>query len=404
MVLVLSVIVLVGIEVFSWIAISVLDYTENWRNTSSQDRDARRNMAARSGVDYSALVDEMNRIYVERPRLHPYRWYTPEENFSGRYVTTDKWGFRADREAAISEVNKIGFFGGSTMFSTTTHQAGTIPAILNRKYLNGEKALAVNFGVGGYSSSAELITFIEVLRRTHLRYAVFYDGINEVGRYAEWIQDEPEGNFFNLMGYYLTSPYRQALRNEEPSFGQYEIQSIKLVRRVYQSLVLRGLIKSGSGARSVNMVINEGNVDEHAREIVDLYANNVLDIASIAARYGVVPIFFWQPDVYLTKKKLTEREQQIARRNPAVRLLAVKVRSLVRSDTRFRGLHLFDVSGALDNMTEQDHFFDYAHLSEQGNMVVAEAIAADLKTVTPKDYWLHMSASSERLVEKVTPQ
>jgi hypothetical protein len=327
----LSVVVVVGIEVLSWVFISVLDYSEGWRNTSTQDRDGRRNMAARSGVDYDTLVSEMNRIYIERPRLHPYRWYTPEENFSGNYVTTDRWGFRIDRNAAVSEVDKIGFFGGSTMFSTTTRQAGSIPAILNGKYLNGEKALALNFGVGGYSSSAELIAFIEVLRRVHLRYAVFYDGINEVGRYAEWIQDEPKGDFFDVMGYYLTSPYRQALRNESPTFSQYEIQSVKLVRRVYRSLALRGLVKSGNEVRNVNLVVNASNVDAHAQKIVDLYARNVLDIAAIAARYGVVPVFFWQPDIYLTRKKLTEREQQLARQNPAVRLLAIKVRNLVRS-------------------------------------------------------------------------
>src|SRR5690242_19841868 len=136
--------------------------------------------------------------------LFPTRWYMCQPNFRGQFVVTDDSGFRID-PTAVTEAKSIGFFGGSTMFSILTRQEHTIPALVHLPGFN-----SLNFGVSGYSTAAELPTLLEALRRYRLEVAVFYDGVNEIGRYLEMLQDgAPEA--FAAVGYYYRGNIDAAL-------------------------------------------------------------------------------------------------------------------------------------------------------------------------------------------------
>jgi hypothetical protein len=276
------------------------------------------------------------------------------------------------------------------MFSTTTRAEGTIPEIFNKKYLDPRKVVALNFGVGGYSSSSELPTFLEVARRERVSYAIFYDGVNEVARYAEYLQDEPTSPFFDVVGYYLSGPYNLALLASVSKLGyfQYRLSSPRLWEHIQAFLTVRGVIDAPkSGLRDINQLISQDNVASHARKIVELYVANVLDVTALARRYGVETIFFWQPDVYLTKKHLTPAERELASRNPGVRILSEQVRVLLREESQLRKVHFVDLSSALDDLDDQEHFFDYCHLSEEGNERIAERMKAALVEIVPIQVW-----------------
>ena len=120
-----------------------------------------------------AFEREMEDLYNVSVRPHLMRWYSLEPNHSGRFVRTDRLGFRNESPPATDQA--MAFFGGSTMFSTTTDQGQTIPAFFD--LLTGPGAHALNFGVGGYSTSAEIGAFIEAKRAyPQIRTALFYDG------------------------------------------------------------------------------------------------------------------------------------------------------------------------------------------------------------------------------------
>ncbi len=130
-------------------------------------------ISKRSAVDYPVLAKEMSDLYYSLPRYHPTRWYTPPSNYRGKYVTTDRYGLRIDRKVVKSDATKILFFGGSTMFSTTTRDQGAIPEIINRR-LRLDKTICLNYGIGGYSTYAEIGAFCEALRREkNCKIAVF---------------------------------------------------------------------------------------------------------------------------------------------------------------------------------------------------------------------------------------
>ncbi len=117
-------------------------------------------------------------IVQRKSRLSAHRGFKNKSNFKGNYVVTDQYGFRIDQRK-INDKIAVGFFGGSTAFSVYTSQNETIPDQMNN-LSNTHQFL--NFGVGGYSSSNEIMTFIESLRAyPTIELAIFYDGVNELG-------------------------------------------------------------------------------------------------------------------------------------------------------------------------------------------------------------------------------
>ena len=291
--------------------------------------------------------------------LFPTRWYMCQPNFRGRYVVTDDSGFRID-PTAVTEAKSIGFFGGSTMFSIVTRQEHTIPAQVHLPGFN-----SLNFGVPGYSTAAELPTLLEALRRYRLEVAVFYDGVNEIGRYVEMLQDgAPEA--FAAVGYY----YRQGIDFALASYFSshqagviVQTPSMRIAKRVWLMLRAQAVSQSQS-------------LEEIARSITAQYFANIRDIQLIARANSVAPIFVLQPNIFTTGKRLTPAELAIRDRDRTiVAQLAPLVRSAIMSDPRARAYDVVDASDVFD-AAEGEIFYDWCHVGAAGTKIVADRIIA----------------------------
>lgn len=360
--------VLVSFELASWAALSLLE--RRWQSVEA--------ISSRYGVDHTVLAREMEDLYYVRARYHPARWYALPADYRGTYVRTDAYGFRIDRDATLADKEKIALFGGSTMFSTTTRQEGTIAAALQHLVNNG-KVHVMNYGIGGYSTSAELPSLLEAMRVDHgIRVAVFYDGVNEVGRYLELLQDQRDEAFYPLVGYPFDKALRVALDNESGgSWLSYRPKTLVLADfiRVYvhKMLGLRKLAEQGT-ARDIEGV---------AHRVTDLYVANVQAIDAIARANGITPVFLWQPDIFLTKKKLTLHEQALRDGRPELlKALTHAVHRQVVTDARLGKLTFFDASDVLDGL-EGEHFYDYCHVSEEANAVIAARMVTLLRKAVP---------------------
>lgn len=345
-------------------------------------------IAGRTGTDYEKLRREMAVIYHERIVYHPYRWYYPCPNFRGKYVTTDDAGFRIDRSSISEKTDKIAFFGGSTMFSTTTRQEADIPSLLNAK-LDRSKVEAMNFGVGGYSSTAELMTFIEVLRRDHIRVAVFYDGVNEYSRYLEKIQDKIDAPCFLTMGYYYPACSVLAMESvienhkNEMRFAcrPYTIRLLIRVANVLRNRIVTVKVNTENE-------INDKNLADHADRIVKIYLQNMKDINTLANAHGITTVFFWQPDIFTTEgKTFTDYEQGIKSENLFLQRLVPAVRHRIKNCAELKNYFFFDIADTLNGLNSKNHFFDYCHVSEEGNMLITARIEKSLRNVLPSYYW-----------------
>ena len=356
-------------------------------------------MLSRDGIlDHKAFARELNALYYQKVKFHPYRSFLLPENYIGQYVVTDAQGFRIDRRAINTESDKIGFFGGSTMFSLTK-QDGAIPQIINAK-LDRSKAQALNFGVGAYSSTNELITFIEVLRtEKNLKYAVFYDGVNEYIMYTYKLTDHFEYTHFNVLGYFYPQSVLPAMNNliRQTTF-QYEPYVLRLIKQ-FRELVSPERVPYSF--YRVNLILSPGTVDQHAEIIASIYLQNVHDIVALAKSRGVVPVFFWQPDIFTTRKPLTARELAIRERHPSLRILSQAVSRKVSSSEYLRDVLFFNIADTFDSLDQRDQFLDFCHVTEEANRVVAERMVVQLRSLTPAEYWNIRSVQANDLVGQI---
>lgn len=323
----------------------------------------------RDGVEYGDLHAEMDALYRTAVRHHPYRWYALPANFRGEYVVTDSLGFRNETDPADDAAAVWAFFGGSTMFGTGNRQPNTIVSHLRR--LHGDRSVSLrNMGVGGYSTSAELALFVETTRLVPgVRVAVFYDGVNEVARYIESRQDGEVSPTYDVLGYPLMDPMIYAAQNGPLARGLLPSRTVELV-----SLMAERVARS---RRSFFAAADRASIERHASTIADIYVENIRMIRAIGAARGIRTMFFWQPDLFTTRKPLTEREEAIQRGLGAVGHLTEAV--LRRVEERVRdepdlAAAFAPITDALDGLGRQDHFYDYCHLSSAGNEAVARVL------------------------------
>jgi hypothetical protein len=284
----------------------------------------------------------------------------------GRYHATDPFGFR--NGSLRPDSAKVAFFGGSTMYSVRTGAAGSIPGLVSARLDRG-RVEAVNFGLGGYSSSNELMTFIEVVRRADhgIRWAVFLDGVNEVNRYAERWQDGAAAPFYDVLGYPWTGA-RYGLANEI---------GVPVRPRLAVMRALDWLIERVANARRVaRLSRTDDDYRRAGRTIAEIYFRNLDDIRALAGARGIAPIFFLQPTVFDVRQP-TRREQAIrvraAGRAIDIGRLQAEAYRAIRADPRFVSFGVRDLTDALEGRAGEI-FFDDCHLTTAGNALLARRI------------------------------
>jgi lysophospholipase L1-like esterase len=385
MALVLFVVIIT--EAFSALALSLLATNNPGKSLGNARRAVAAEIYARTQVAPREMKHEVDQLHQALVESNPYRWYGMPPNFQGEYFQTDRFGFRIDRSGVEPHTKKIAFYGGSTMFSVTTRAEHSIPAVVGQA-LDPAVAQTLNFGVGGYSSSAELALFLETARRESLTVAAFYDGVNEVGRYAESLQDDANAPYLDVFGYPFMDAYDAAARNKVVGGGvilRYRPYFLRLLSATGINLFPGAGESSKPG--SIDRLITDANVGAHAERIVQQYLYNITDIAAVAKTHGIVPVFFWQPDIYTTAKTLTAYESDVRAEHPGMALLATAVRKRLQREDALANFHFFDLSDALDELGDDAQFFDYCHLSDQGNRHVGEAMIQILQRFVPSDYW-----------------
>lgn len=334
-------------------------------------------ISQRRATDYALLAGEMDKLFYSKAVYHPARWYTLPPNYRGIYVATDQYGLRIDRENVSDAAAKILFYGGSTMFSTTTRNEGAISNLV-QQLLHPEMVNVLNYGMGGYSTYAEIGAFCEAIRReTNVRLAVFYDGVNETAMYLEMLQSGMRETFFRHAGWPYMAVTQAALRNFVRFQHTYHRTHKSLAARLCNNISVSSYIEN----------LAERDIYEHAKQIVDDYVTNVRVIHAIGREFGISCLFIWQPDIFTTRKHLTTREKQIAESCPSILgAISRRVRNSVLNHPELQKLGLIDGTRWLDGL-EGDHFFDYCHVSEEANEQIANEIAKVLRTKTSAAWW-----------------
>jgi hypothetical protein len=384
-ILLASLAVFLMLEASSCVVFYVYDRLYSFAPGSNPDK---REIFQRYGVDPDKIFIDHADVYENLVGYHPYRWYSLPAGYKGNYTVLDQGGFRIDRGKVSGSTDKIAFFGGSTMYSISTRQEGSIPALFDG-LLDNTKAQALNYGVGGYSSTTEMIAFIEALRQGEkIKYAVFYDGVNEIAMYAEKLQHIGQPGYYDVFGYPFQDVTRKGILNTYRfRTGEPLLKSFLLAEKVIKRIRER-FRQDKPGDDSLR--VSAENVTEHADRIINIYIHNMKDIKALADACGVVPVFFWQPSIFTCQKAEFSDYEQRMLSEPSLRAIEMLSDEILRrlpAAVELEGVHFYDLSGSLDTLDDRNHFYDWCHISEDANRTVAETMAGHLHGVLPAEYW-----------------
>ena len=303
------------------------------------------------------VMKELKEIQSNK-QLNLYRWYNNLPNFRGNHVITDRSGFRINPDT-IGNEDIIGMFGGSTTLSSITDQSGTIPNLLSELIPDHQ---VLNFGVGGYSTGSEIMTLVEALRTyPKMKIAIFYDGVNELGRAVESNGDYKQSPIsYDLIGVPYLDGKLIALRSYVKGISILDSN----LYYIYQ--VLSSRFKLNNDISSQKKMLSQ---------IVNRYYENIKVINGICKGYEIKCLFVWQPSVYtLADNSLHEREKKIRKDTP--RSNYTKLTSMIFTDWRSKHYNITDLTNSLDTKLPTDQFYnDWCHLTREGNLLVAKALA-----------------------------
>lgn len=296
---------------------------------------------------------------------------------------------------------RIWFLGGSTMFGGYNQGVEgdceptspcTIPSLVNSILAErGLPGAAWNLAQPAFNSSQERILFQEMLfRNERPRIAIFYDGVNELGRTTIVGYPDEYHNFYDAVS------KRLAWVNLERDFGKSTLKipylldflansedfpaskgagdvltynPFRLSRNMHSGR--RTAHDSGARERSAEYAASFG------KDVAERYLYNLKVTQSICDAQGISCLFLWQPTVY-TKLHRSEREQS-SFDSPYAEWYLDSQRvalEIIEEDPWVRERGTFhDFTGALDDVKD-DIFIDWCHIDEAtpGHRLMAEAI------------------------------
>lgn len=285
-------------------------------------------------------------------RWLPYNYWTVAP-FEGEYINIDSQGVRytpvySDDKTA----QKIYFFGGSTMWGEGARDAYTIPGHIAKLLADKNQAkLVTNYGQTGYVSEQDMILFQAQLALDNIPdIAVFYQGFNDI--YSAYLQDT------------AGIPYRENQRVSDVEAGRMLRSGQPVLRLPDGDISTYDWSLVGTGSATAESIANR-------------WIANLRITQAIADAYGVKIIFVWQPALF-AKGNLTVTEQvildELEVNNPDFIALYIEVDNLIRqtvSDSQFKNII---VMTDLFETTEGMIFHDLVHITEVGNLEVANAI------------------------------
>lgn len=285
--------------------------------------------------------------------------YWRRKPYAGQLVHIDAHGFRTTTHITQAPQHTLWLFGGSVAWGTGNRDSGTLAAQLEQVYAERSPELSVrvlNFGESGYVSRQSLTAFQLALAcpRPAADLALFLDGANDV--YAS-LQTGRAG-----------LPQNENNRVLEFNSSRNGLQQLKAW--AYQ---LQGL------ARLVAAPAPQWNAEQIAQlgaATAQEYLATARQAQALGAAYQVDVLSAFQPTAF-DRTPARADETAIVAASPALHVqLQRATRAALQAQMATQPeLAVADLGAVLD-ASDSAYFFDFVHLSEQGQRVLAEHLYA----------------------------
>ncbi|HWS26220.1 MAG TPA: SGNH/GDSL hydrolase family protein [Xanthomonadales bacterium] len=285
--------------------------------------------------------------------------YWRRQPFDDELIDIDAHGFRLTPPTSSPPLRTIWLFGGSTAWGTGNRNEATLAAQLQRIYAQRAPELGVrvlNFGESGYVSRQSLAAFQSALAcpEPAADMAIFLDGANDV--------------FAALQEGAAGLPQNEDNRRRE--FNSSRQLAVQL--RAW-ALRLEGIARLLQPAAST---ADPAALDALAIAAADHYLALVEQAAALAQGRGIDLIHAWQPTVF---DRAQPRSDEVAIVGASIashvqlqRRARARVQQRLASDPTL-ALTAVDLGDAFAG-SEQPVFFDFVHLSERGQALLAQRL------------------------------
>jgi lysophospholipase L1-like esterase len=255
-------------------------------------------------------------------------------------------------------------FGGSTVWGTGAPDCETLPSHLSRLLNMSGPHVVTNFGEGAYVSTQALIRF-QVLLRSGDRpdVAVFYGGYNDIWTtvyvHAGTHQEEPRIRAILEASHLKRAAMglRKAFDGESLMFGYFLRLFDNRTEKPEDSWLRPAAVGPAEIAKAL-----------------DMYFENTKITKAIADTYGIALHTYWQPNV-VDKMPVSDVEAVRVESLPPELVSALRLAARIVD----RGSQGVENLRRVFDGDSRTLFVDYAHLSSDGNRVVANRIASDIQ-------------------------
>ena len=239
------------------------------------------------------------------------------------------------------------------MFNGLISDKDTIASLMSKKLKdNSYDYFVENFGIGGLDLHYEVSNFINLLRFTDNipEIVIFYDGYNDIFNKIK------HGGEFFLFNFSQSLMYDQNNFHKSMYFFSEYLSNFSIIFKKTLGKKIRKFNINRLSENKKNYTVDEISQD---------YIKSINLADDIARLYNVKVFFFLQPapfsrnnPVGIEKKYHDTKNAEIARR--VYKNLTNKI-----SKNNF-----YDLSMVFNNYSEQ-YFYDFAHLSKKGNLIVS---------------------------------
>ena len=274
----------------------------------------------------------------------------------GETININKDGFRLNSKEKLDiDLNnsKAWFFGGSAMWGSGSKDEFTIPSY----YEKISNKSSINFGETGYTSSQELNLLLKYINLGSPEYILFYDGVNDI-----YSKCRKENNYFS-------SSIEQRIKKYDYKYFKnwYHFETIDLLKnnKDYFNNFINHFAKSKS--------FFDCDTDRvKAKLIVQNLIDNWLTAKVLAERKGAKFIAILQPIAFYSKSKIDHVNINLELKKQFDLIYPLIKREITKHDIEF-----YDFTGILDK--NEYYFWDFTHLSPNGNELIAKKIFGLIK-------------------------
>jgi lysophospholipase L1-like esterase len=271
--------------------------------------------------------------------------------FSGKYIHINEEGIRRTTKYGCSaDSMKIFLFGGSTIGGWGAPDSLTIPSLFAKKlYEKKQKGACVfNYGEDSYNLFQNIIDLVIQLQKGNIPdKIIFLTGANEI------------------INSYVTGDYTQHLFVSD---FKEKLETFNILLSLIKGTNTFKLIKL---FESDEVERSEHEINELAVGIHESFLKNYMVIDALAEKYNFTYDFFIQPVLPVSKKRLTEWEQNIDNDSRlSLKKYFQKFYSSMQSETN-NYKNIYYIADIFDSFS-YSVFIDIMHITPAGNEFIAD--------------------------------